>query len=80
MRSKSQKTAILSLSLLIPITSYAAPSEPNYGKDAAFSAEQLPPGVLRSRLESLPARAQSRALNWLNSFSFPQSDLDALKN
>ena len=34
-----------------------------------------PPGLTRAKIESLPLPAQERAVTWLNSFSFHESDL-----
>lgn len=53
--------------------------ERRYGQGAAFSTEDLPPGQLRSRLESLPEAARAKALHWLSTFSFPEQDLDAIR-
>jgi hypothetical protein len=39
----------------------------------------LPPGQLRKRLETLPPQASNRALRWLQGFSFPGTDLEILK-
>ncbi len=56
-----------------------AESSRMYGAEAPFGVGELPPGQLRSALESLPAEARSRALNWLHSFSFPEQDLVFLR-
>jgi PKD repeat protein len=49
-----------------------------YGQNAPFTVDELPPGLLRSSLESLPPQAKSRAMNWLHSFDFPENDLEYL--
>ncbi len=43
------------------------------------SISQLPPGQLRTRLESLPPRAQANALRWLQRISITGSDLAQLR-
>jgi PKD repeat protein len=50
-----------------------------YGLGAPFQIADLPPGQLRSALESLPAAARSRAMERLHSFSFPHQDIDYLR-
>jgi PKD repeat protein len=50
-----------------------------FGNGAKFAVGDLPPGQLRSRLQSLPPQARSRAMHWLHSFSFPAEDLDAIR-
>ncbi len=54
-------------------------AERMYGAGAPFTTDQLPPGQLRSRLESLPAPAQAKAMHWLHGFVFPEADVDALQ-
>ncbi len=50
-----------------------------YGLGHPQSIQDLPVGELRSRLESLPPQASSRALRWLQDFSFPEGDLDTIE-
>ena len=50
-----------------------------FGQGAPFSLEDLPPGRVRAKLESLPGPARQRAVDWLQSFSFAQPDLDFLE-
>lgn len=50
-----------------------------FGLGQPESIQALPNGQLRSRLESLPPQASSRALRWLQGFSFPESDLETLQ-
>ena len=51
---------------------------PQYGIGFPQRVQDLPRGALRSRLESLPPQARSRALQWLQGFSFPEADLQTL--
>ena len=46
-----------------------------FGQGQPQSARDLPAGKLRNRLESLPPQASSKALRWLQEFSFPETDL-----
>ena len=55
------------------------PAARQYGLGAPFQIADLPPGQLRSALESLPAAARSRAMERLHSFSFPHQDIDYLR-
>jgi len=61
----------------------AQPSQGNgppfYGPGQPHTAQDLPLGKLRTRLESLPPQASGRALQWLQQFEFPQADLDTLE-
>lgn len=50
-----------------------------FGLGQPSSIKALPNGKLRSRLESLPPQASSKALRWLQDFSFPEADLDSLR-
>ena len=63
-------TSLLSTAVL------AVPAESKmYGQAAPIELDNLPVSKLRTKLESLPAPAQARALKWLNSFSFPANDI-----
>jgi hypothetical protein len=77
MQKKLLATAC-ALSLCYATGLNAQQDERRYGQGAAFTVEDLPPGQLRSRLESLPPTAKAKALNWLSSFTFPEQDLDSL--
>ena len=57
----------------------APPADGNFRPDTPFGLEDLPPGLTRSKIESLPLSAQERAIGWLNSFSFHKSDLPFIK-
>ncbi len=57
----------------------APPADGNFRPDTPFGLEDLPPGLTRSKIESLPLSAQERAVGWLNSFSFHKSDLPFIK-
>ncbi len=48
------------------------------GKGQAFSTWDLPPGRVRSRLESLPFGSRQRGLKWLRRFKFPAADLETM--
>lgn len=70
--------ALLTLPLMVGNV-LANPSETNmFGAAAPFTIDQLPLSQLRDKLESLPAPAQQKALQWLHSFSFPESDTEFL--
>ena len=47
-----------------------------YGAGSPFGVDDLPPGQLRSAFESLPPQARARARNWLESFAYPEEDLE----
>ncbi len=51
----------------------------NFNAGSNVSVDQLPPGLLKSGLQDLPPQARSRALDWLNGFSFPAADVDQLR-
>lgn len=58
----------------------AQPQGPKvFGIGAPQQLTALPPGRIRSHIESLPPAAQQRALEWLQRFSFPENDLDYLQ-
>lgn len=61
----------------------AAPSENAvgrmFGAGSAFGVDDLPPGILRSSLESLPEQARAKAVNWLSTFTFPEEDVQTLR-
>ena len=74
---------VLLFALLLSGQSFA---QSNQGENARVfglgqpqSIQSLPAGKLRSRLESLPPKASSRALRWLQDFSFPEADLDTIE-
>jgi len=50
-----------------------------FGLGQPQSVQDLPAGKLRNRLESLPPQASSKALRWLQDFSFPEADLDTIE-
>jgi hypothetical protein len=57
-----------------------AESQPTmFGKGEPASIEDLPPGRIRDRLESLSPTARERALEWLQRLEFPAADLDAMQ-
>lgn len=69
--------------LLLPLASFAqqggSPVARQYGLGAPFQLTDLPPGQLRSALESLAPAAKSRAMERLHRFSFPHQDIDHLR-
>ena len=50
-----------------------------FGLGQPQSVQNLPASKLRSRLESLPPQARSKALRWLQDFSFPEGDLETIE-
>jgi hypothetical protein len=50
-----------------------------FGQGHPQSVQALPAGKLRNRLESLPPQARSKALRWLQDFSFPEADLATIE-
>lgn len=50
-----------------------------FGKGEPARIDDLPPGRVRERLETLPPPARERALDWLQRLEFPAADLDALQ-
>jgi len=49
-----------------------------FGLGQPANVDDLPPGQLKRRLESLPPQARARALRWLQDFEFTGGDLDTL--
>ena len=66
---------------LISLPGIAIPAPPDgvFRPDVPFGLEDLPPGLTRAKIETLPLPAQERAMAWLNSFSFHESDLPFIK-
>lgn len=57
-----------------------APGKPKLlGKNNPFEVQDLPPGRVREKLESLPEPAREKALEWLHRFDFPEEDLEAIE-
>ena len=50
-----------------------------FGQSMPAFAGDLPPGLLRSQLDNLPAPAKSRALRWLQDLDFPAADTAFLR-
>jgi len=59
----------------LPGIAISAPADGHFRPDTPFGLEDLPPGLTRAKIETLPLPAQKRAIAWLNSFSFHESDL-----
>ena len=74
--------AVILLVSLVPLLVFAelqgSPIQRQYGKGYPFQIGDLPPGHLRSALESLPPQAKARAIENLHSFSFPHRDIEHL--
>ena len=75
---------VISLTLFISSASTFAQSDQGkssrvFGLGQPHSTQDLPPGQLKRRLESLPPQASARALHWLQGFSFPEADLETLQ-
>ncbi|MBL4606204.1 MAG: tandem-95 repeat protein, partial [Pseudomonadales bacterium] len=86
MRSFHKALLVGSLAFsLAPSVLNANPASPHSAAKHEFGIGQpaglmdLPPGKLRSRIETLPAAAQKQALKWLQRFSFPPADFDFLE-
>ncbi len=61
---------------IISTTAFAVPDETKmFGAAASVTIENIPTSRLKDQLDKLPAPAQARALQWLNSFSFPANDI-----
>ncbi len=63
----------------LALPTHAGGQPPMYGKGQPASIEELPPGRIRDRLESLSPAARERALEWLQRLEFPASDLEVLQ-
>ena len=50
-----------------------------YGKGQPKSVKDLPPGQLRRSIDNLSPYAKSKALKWLQEFSFPAADVKNLR-
>ncbi|MBL4782081.1 MAG: tandem-95 repeat protein [Porticoccaceae bacterium] len=61
--------------IALPGFAISAPANGQFRPDLPFGLEDLPPGRTRDKIETLPLAAQERAVAWLNSFSFHESDL-----
>ena len=77
----SMTVAAIALSVaVLPGTVVSAPAKNKvFGEGMPYGLEDLPPGRVKSRLEALPAPARQQALRWLQSFSFPEQDLEYLR-
>ncbi len=73
LKTKALLTILLAT---LPLTAFSLPhKEKHFGLDAPFQIEDLPPGHVRSKLDSLPEVHKQKALKWLHSFSFTEHDL-----
>lgn len=71
-----QLTLGVAIAAISQISFAQAPQGRVYGDGIPFGLSDLAPSRAREKLESLPGPAQARALEWLNSFSFHESDLE----
>lgn len=71
-----QFAAGLLLALITQSGFSADPQGRVFGDGKPFGLRELPPGRVKEKIESLPIPAQEQALNWLNRFSFHESDLE----
>lgn len=49
-----------------------------FGRNHRFDKKDLPSSRMRSRLYSLPAFSERRAMDWLHRFDFPEKDVDSI--
>lgn len=89
--TKSVPTICVSLFLLLSNGSVLAQYQDNepgessqsqgrfYGKGHPKTTRDLPPGQLRKSLDNLQPYAKSKALRWLQEFSFPAADVESLR-
>ncbi len=64
---------------IISTTAIAIPDNTKIlGSVATVTIDNLPTSRLKEQLDNLPVPAQARALQWLNSFSFPANDISFL--
>jgi len=77
----SMTVAAITLSVVaLPGTAISAPAQNKvFGKGMPYGLDDLPSGRAKSRLETLPPAARQQALRWLQSFSFPEQDLEYLR-
>ena len=45
-----------------------------FGQGHPFTADELPNGELKTKLQNLKPQARGEAMKWLHSFTFPASD------
>ncbi|MEH6576335.1 MAG: zinc-dependent metalloprotease family protein [Amphritea sp.] len=76
---KWQLVAFFSVLILFGVDSTLARDARSFGANSPFSINELPPGILRSQLLSLPPAAQNRALGWLHRFEFTEQDVPFLR-
>ena len=72
--------AIFAAFSIMPVYAEQALRKPKmFGIGQPASIEDLPPGPIRERLESLPLQARERALEWLQRLEFPAADLNIMQ-
>lgn len=49
-----------------------------FGLSQPASVDELPPGQFKTKLKQLPPQARSRAVKWLQEFSFAEADVQSL--
>ena len=50
-----------------------------FGIGSPANVMELPPGDSRNRLQALPPRSRTKAMKWLQKFSFHETDLASIK-
>jgi len=64
----------------MPLTAFSLPhQEKIFGLNAPFQIQDLPPGHVVSKLESLPNTAKQKALEWMHRISFAEKDLEFMQ-
>jgi hypothetical protein len=71
-----QLTVAIAITVISQVALAQTPKGRVFGDGTPYGLTDLPPGRAKAKLESLPAPAQRRALEWLHSFSFHESDLE----
>jgi hypothetical protein len=81
--SRSASFILLTALLSFAHYGYAQSGQGNkpvqFGKGQLKNINDLPPGQLKRRLESLPPHVNANALKWLQEIDISNSDLDSLR-
>ncbi len=70
---------LVALLTLLPLLSAHAQNSRAFGANAPFNITDLPPGIFRAQLETLPPAAQQRAMSWLHNITFSEQDISSLR-
>lgn len=76
---RNAMVGLVSASIIATPVSAAPPQAAAFGLGQPAETTDLPPGLLRSNLDQLPAAAKARALRWLQGFEFPAADVAQLR-